>query len=101
MNSIGMVVCACYPLAVGNSSVRLENTGGGGLIGSELQGHVSGNIGIEGEIMFYEWWLSRHVFGISIITHCRVLFGGLGETTFVKVLCKLEKSVNCYKIFWK
>lgn len=78
-------------LEVGNSSVGLENAGGRSLIGSKLQGNMSGDIGIKGENMFCEWWLARHMFGISIITHCRMPFGGLSETTFVKVLCKPEK----------
>lgn len=71
------------------------------MVECKLQGDLSGNVGIEGEIMFYKLWLTTHMFGISIITRCRVLFGGLSEITFVKVLCKLEKSVNYYKVFWK
>lgn len=87
----------CKNLEVGNSSVGLENTGGGGLVECKLQGDLSGSVGIEGEIMFYKLWLTTHVWHF----YCRVLFGGLSEITYVKVLCKLEKSVNYYKIFWK
>lgn len=86
-------------LEVGNSSVGLENTGGGGFIGCKLQGDMSGSIGIKGEIMFCEWWLARHMFGISIITHFGVLFRGLSETTFVEVLCKLEKVLIVTRYF--
>jgi len=60
---------------------------------------MSGNVGVKGEIRFCKWWLTRHMFGISIITHCRVLFGGLSEITFVKVLCKLEKVLIITRYF--
>lgn len=45
----------CKNLEVGNRSVGLENTGGGGLMGCRLQGDMLGNVGIKGEMMLCKW----------------------------------------------
>lgn len=84
---------------MGNSSVGLENTGGGGLMRCKLQGDMLGTVGIKGETMLYKWLHARYMFSISIISHCRVLLGRLSENIFVKVLCKLEKVLIIIRYF--
>lgn len=68
------------------------------MTGCTLQGDISG-IYASNQRLYLAMVATRPVFGISMMIHHRLLLGGASKTTYVKVLCNLEKVLIIIRYF--